>query len=406
MLGQANQNNAPAPSLCRDTMELLFRNVLANAALVRGSGSLVKRVAMSNKVARDSLVRVTRRFRRAVLTSGKVTLIRDQETATVTTMQFSWLLRMDMLRFETFEISCSSSNDCNKLSQTPYMPNTYPITAFAYQLAAAIIKSNAETLKVLEGLPIGTFNEALPALELDTFVFTPLDHCSISVFEYDVSRCLPPRTRISLDPLVDLDATEIFRKFSDLEGFQVLTTHATNNFVEIVCLEAERIRLDTTDIDRLLRFFPKLVILDICANIDVQANVDNKRVNANNLWELNEIKQYLAQTHGARPLQVNVHSVFHLTVEDNVEWTELSAQAVILELRNLFANGPPKSHEVEVLGNLYMTFHRVSESDTRDAEKKATELGLRREDVNGTTLFKGRISFAPGHSMNFEYTAL
>ncbi|KAH7726843.1 hypothetical protein AAVH_05730 [Aphelenchoides avenae] len=397
-------------------MELLFRNALASS---KCPGTLVKRIAMSNKMARDSLVRATKRFRTAVFTSGKVTLIRDQETAAVTIMQFSWLLRMDMLRFETFDISCSSSYDCKKLSQTPYMPtlrelkcsgvswstqtkNQVPLDA--YQLALAIIESNKNTLKVLDGLPISTFNEALPALELDSFVFTPLNKCSMYVFEYDVSRYLRPRTRISLVPFASLDATEIFWKFRVLEGFEALTTRATNNHVEIVCLEAEWLTLDTTDIDRLLRFFPKLEVLDICANMEVTAHSEWNE--ERNWMKLNQIKQHLSQTHGKRPLDVNLHAVFHYTVVEKVEWTRQNIQKFILQLRNHFNDEPPETDGMEQLGNLYVTFRRVSEADTKDAEKKVAELGLCREDVNGTTIYNGRMDFAPGVAINFEYTVL
>ncbi|KAH7697005.1 hypothetical protein AAVH_35915, partial [Aphelenchoides avenae] len=386
MAGQTNQKNALAPSLGRDTMELLFRNALANEASSKGSGAFVKRIAMTNKMARDSLVRVMRRFKTAVFTPGKVTLTRDQETTAVSIGQFSWLLRMDMLRFETFEISCSSAYDCYALSKVPYMPALRELKCSgvdwikqtqtrsplaAYQLAAAIVKSNANTLKFLEGLPISTFNEPLPALELDTFIFAPasassisltaLDRCSMDVFEYDVSTCLPRRTLISLEPLANLDATEIFWKFRDLEGFEEPKISTTNNHVEILCIEAELVRLNTTDIDRLLSFFTKLRILDICLNFEV--TLDNALEEEDNMTNLYEIEQHLAETHGTRPLRVNMHAVFHHTVEENIEWTPLNAQEFFQQMRNQFSDEPPEIDGFDQLGNLYVTFYRVSESD-------------------------------------------
>lgn len=86
------------------------------------------------------------------------------------------------------------------------------------------------------------------------------------VFEYDASRCSYCTDKISLEPLVNLNATEIFFKiheYSKFYGFEELTTDATNNHVEIVSLEVKRLRLLDTDIDRLLRFFPKLATLNI-----------------------------------------------------------------------------------------------------------------------------------------------
>ncbi|KAH7709714.1 hypothetical protein AAVH_22985 [Aphelenchoides avenae] len=386
MAGETNHKNALAPSLCRDTMELLFRNALANESPGKGSGALIKRIAISNKMVRDSLVRVTRRFRTAVFTSGKVTLNRDQETTAVTIGQFSWLMRMDMLRFVTFEISCSSADECKTLSKVPHMPTLRELKCSgvdwvkltqsrsplaAYQLAAAIIKSNASTLKVLEGLPVPTFSEALPALELDTFVFTPasassisltaLDKCSMDVFEYDVSRCFPRRIRISLEPLANLDATEIFWKFSDFDGFEEMTTSATNNHVEIVCLEAESFRSNTTDFDRLLSFFPNLRILAICLNYEVPE--DSLLAYVGNESNPNGFKQHLAQTHGTRPLHINLHAVFHHTVMESVEWTGLKAQELVLKMRNHFSEELPETDGNEQIFNIYVTFHRVSESD-------------------------------------------
>ncbi|KAH7723166.1 hypothetical protein AAVH_09182 [Aphelenchoides avenae] len=410
-------------------MELLFRNALANDPLYQSFGALIKRIAMSNKMARDSLVRVTRRFTKAVLTSPKVTLIRDQEAAEVTTAQFMWILRMDMLRLEKFVISSTNSNDCNRLSKAPHMPTLRELKCSAaywaeetwsrssYKLATALIENNKKTLKILDGLPILMFNEALPALELDTFVFTPngrffdseaslthLDSCSMDVFKYDASEVGTSGCEISLEPLANIDANEIFFKFVDFEGFKEPTRSATNNHVRTICIEAEQLRLyhDLTDIVRLLRFFPKLETLDICANNQIPSYYS---MYASDNWRtLSNIKHRSAQILGARPLQVKLHAVLRIYERENIEWTRQNMEEPIQDLRDRFDGSLPEG--IEGLGNVYATFHRVSVSDTKEADEKAAELGLHPERVNEAILYKGRIDFTPDASANVEYTVL
>ncbi|KAH7727922.1 hypothetical protein AAVH_04166 [Aphelenchoides avenae] len=403
-------------------MELVFRNALAQEAA--SPEALIRIFTVSNRMALDAIVRVTRRFRTALFTTGKVTLCRDKEIASVSLDQFSWMLRWDMLRFETFEISCSRSDQCAKLSEYPYMPTIRELKCSgvdwvketkgespldAYKLASAIISSNKKTLKVLDGLPIGTFKKALPALELDTFSFTPVSaqsisldpvaKCSMHVFEYDMSRCRSRRTRISLEPLADLHATEIVWKFKDLAGFSTPTISATNSRVVNVSLVAERLRLDMTDVDRLLSFFPKLEILDICANMEITEGYvwDQDE----NYAKLLEIKLHLAHAHAARRLQVKVHTTYNWKKWKNVKWTPRSFFFEVEKNPNEYV----ESDGVEQLFNVYETFHRVSKSSTENANKKAADLGLRRVDANGTTIFKRRMDFVDVF-VNVELTVL
>ncbi|KAH7702769.1 hypothetical protein AAVH_30070, partial [Aphelenchoides avenae] len=61
-----------------------------------------------------------------------------------------------------------------------------------------------------------------------------------------------------------------------------------------------------------------------------------------NVTNLYEIEQHLAQTRGARPLHVNIHAVFHHTVEENIEWTALNAQEFFLQMGNQSSDEPPE----------------------------------------------------------------
>lgn len=82
-------------------------------------------------------------------------------------------------------------------------------------------------------------------------------------FEFDASQHRYRELEFPLEPFANLHATEIFWKFDHFDSFAEPTTGATNDHVKIVSLEAQRFALFDTDIDLLLRFFPKLAILNV-----------------------------------------------------------------------------------------------------------------------------------------------
>ncbi|KAH7700100.1 hypothetical protein AAVH_32784 [Aphelenchoides avenae] len=405
----ASKGDEEALFLDRDALEMIFRYALANESAKRSAGTLIKRLfALRDTFARDAIVRVVKRFPEVRFAGGGViTLVKDKETAVVTVAQFVWMLRWDMLRFDTFNIGSYDKAGCAVLIKVAnlfhlrelkystvetwsrktvtwdnnFVPNvTHLVDQYpaSLDLALALIKNNVDTLKVLDGVPLWRLKEPLPSLHLDRFVYQTepygplsqdmgnLAQCTVVNFEYSV-KSLHDNRPLPLSFLADVHCQEVHWNLRAFRGFESPPEGQSNVHTRQICIQAECVWVDDAffhlralDIEAVRRFFPSLLLIDL----HIRAYHDRCVWQVRNLMhffaKVQQFGQALASAHGEFALQQSVR----------------------------------------------MSFKRGSDVHSDTATEKAIELGFTPEVTNGTTIFKRQVEVAPGRSVTAVCTLI
>ncbi|KAH7696764.1 hypothetical protein AAVH_36163 [Aphelenchoides avenae] len=398
----ASNGEQEALFLDRDALELIFRYALANESAKKSAGTLIKRLfALRDTFARDAIVRVVKRFPEVRFAGGGViTLVKDKETAVVTVAQFVWMMRWDMLRFDTFDIGSYDKAGCASLIKVAdlfqlrelkystvetwsrktvtwdnnFVPNvTHLVDQYpaSLDLALALIKNNVDTLKVLDRVPLWRLKEPLPALHLDRFVcqigqgvpVSPdvgnLTQCTIAKFEYSFA-FYHNNIQLPLSFLADVHCQEIHWHLCAFRGFESPLEGQANVHTRQISIQAEAetalfrdaFHLRAQDIETVRRFFPSLARVDL-----------HVLANYRYYWMVDSVMRFFAKVQ---------------------QFGQALASA---------------QGEFSLQQSVCMSFERWSDDHTNEATEKAIELGFTPEVVNGTTIFKRHVEVAPGRSV-------
>ncbi|KAH7732357.1 hypothetical protein AAVH_01256 [Aphelenchoides avenae] len=421
-------------TLDRDALKLLFRNALAQKAVRTSAGLLIIKLAAVNKTCLDTIVRLTNQLGNALLTTDRMVLKRERWTMkclfnsnqehpiVITRSQFVWMVKWGMLRLQALTIALKNMSGWFSVIELFQMPSlrvlmcTGPFRSSrlladtsSMVLVADIIKLNSSNIDELYRVPVWKLSEPLPPLRLKTVLYVPRD-CDLERLD-NLSRCTmdvlvvytDPLRAFTLDFLEDVNAKEV-TFYTDFVGDDPFTATEGAANESVRRISVSRASLDVSDVQLLHRFFPRLTEIEI----DISLWREQFKEIVPDLLILHEIGQYFAS---APVMPVLCGHVVLEIIEDLMEeegathpWTAedvLEQYGKLQEMREGLALVPP-----QLTVSLWITaaFHRVDESQAKEADKAAAQLGFSRQRTDGNVNeYELKSELAPGRDLWIQW---